>query len=76
MNYQWWSCFWLLQDITELEKLQFLTSLSELSLIDNPVSSRSGRDAKPTLNECTNDQISKGMWGQIPASMIWNTLPV
>lgn len=64
------SCFLLLQDITELEKLEFLTSLSELSLIDNPVSSRSGWDVKPTLNECTNDQISKGMLGQIPTSMI------
>lgn len=64
------SCFWLLQDITELEKLEFLTSLSELSLIDNPVSSRSGWDVKPTLNEHTNDQISKGTLGQIPTSMI------
>lgn len=30
--------FDFLQDITELEKLEVLTSLSELSLIDNPVS--------------------------------------
>lgn len=30
--------FDFLQDITELEKLEVLTSLLELSLIDNPVS--------------------------------------
>lgn len=62
--------FHLLQDIAELEKLEVLTSLSELSLVDNPVSIGSLCEVKPVLIKCTNDQVSRGTRVQFPTSMI------
>lgn len=41
--------FDFLQDIAELDKLEVLTSLLELSLVDNPVSIGSICNVKPIL---------------------------
>lgn len=62
--------FDFLQDIAELEKLEVLTSLLELSLIDNPVSIGSVCDVTPILIKCTNIPISRGMQVHFPTSMI------